>query len=105
MFELQYRELAEAIDTVAERIRALGQLTPASYTIFSKLSSIPEESAAPKAEEMVRQLAEGHTICAKTAKSFFPLLDEAQDPVTADLLTERIQIHEKTAWMLRSFLE
>ena len=105
MFEGQYTELAAAIDTIAERIRALGHPAPGSYATFSKISSIDEETGVPKASDMVKQLAEGHACIIRTARSLFPVVDEAHDEGTADLLTQRMETHEKTAWMLRSFLE
>jgi starvation-inducible DNA-binding protein len=105
MFETQYNELATAVDLIAERIRALGHFAPGSYKAYSKLSSIAEADGVPAAEEMVRQLVEGHEAVAKTARKVFPLAEKADDQPTADLLTERLQVHEKTAWMLRSMLE
>ncbi len=104
-FEGQYTELAAAIDTIAERIRALGHPAPGSYATFSKLSSIDEETGVPQAADMVRQLAEGHACIIRTARALFPIIDEAHDEGTADLLTQRMETHEKAAWMLRSFLE
>jgi len=105
MFETQYTELALAVDLVAERIRALGHVAPGSYKAYSKLSSIAEADGVPAAEEMIKQLVEGHEAVAKTARKVFPAAEKADDQPTADLLTERLQIHEKTAWMLRSMLE
>jgi starvation-inducible DNA-binding protein len=105
MFEQQYNELALAVDLLAERIRALDVPAPGSYSIFSKLTSIREESGIPKAEDMIRQLVDGQEAVIRTARTAFRTADEAGDQVTADLLTERMQIHEKTAWMLRSLLE
>lgn len=104
MFENQYTELATAIDSIAERIRALGHPAPASYAVFSRLSSIQEETGVPVADDMVKQLAEGHACIIRTARSLFPLVDEALDEATTDLLTQRIEIHEKTAWMLSALL-
>ncbi len=104
MFEQQYNELALAVDLVAERIRALGFPAPASYREFSKLSSISEEDGVPSAQEMIRSLVTGQETVVRTARSIFPVVDGAQDAPTADLLTERMQVHEKTAWMLRSLL-
>jgi starvation-inducible DNA-binding protein len=105
MFEVQYNELALAVDLVAERIRALGFPAPGTYSEYAKLSSIPETPGVPKAEEMIKLLVEGQEAVVRTARSIFPLLDEVHDEPTADLLTQRMQVHEKTAWMLRSLLE
>ncbi len=104
MFETQYNELALAVDAIAERIRALGHPAPGSYAAYSKLSSIKEETGVPKAEDMIKQLVEGQESVARTARAVFPAADKAGDEPTADLLTQRLQIHEKTAWMLRSLL-
>ena len=105
MFETQYTELALAVDLIAERIRALGVPAPGTYTDFAKLSSIPETPGVPKAKEMIRLLVEGQESVARTARSIFPLAEKVNDEPTADLLTQRLQVHEKTAWMLRSLLE
>ena len=105
MFMTQYTELWTALDEVAERIRALGYPAPGSFSQFSKLASISEEQGVPKAQEMIRQLVEGHEAVARTARQVFPTAEQANDQPTADLLTQRLQIHEKTAWMLRSMLE
>jgi starvation-inducible DNA-binding protein len=105
MFETQYNELALAVDQIAERIRALGYPAPGTYTEYSKLSSIKETSGVPKAEDMIRLLVEGQEAVVRTARSIFPSVDEVNDEPTADLLTQRMQVHEKTAWMLRSLLE
>jgi len=105
MFEQQYNELALAVDLLAERIRALDVPAPGSYSMFSKLTSIREETGIPKAEDMIRQLVDGQEAVIRTARTVFRIADEARDQVTADLLTERMQIHEKTAWMLRSLLQ
>ena len=104
MFETQYTELATAVDAIAERIRALGEFAPGSYREFGKLSSIPEAEGVPSAEDMIRQLVEGQEAVVRTARAIFPAVDAANDEPTADLLTQRMQIHEKTAWMLRSML-
>ena len=104
MFETQYNELALAVDAIAERIRALGHPAPGSYAAYAKLSSIKEEIGVPKAEEMNRQLVDGQEAVARTARAVFPAAEKAGDEPTADLLTQRMQIHEKTAWMLRSLL-
>ncbi len=105
MFELQYTELALAIDVIAERIRALGIYAPGTYKQFSELSSIKEETRIPSAIQMIKQLVKGQEAVTRTARSIFPLVDKAHDEPTADLLTQRMQIHEKNAWMLRSLLE
>jgi starvation-inducible DNA-binding protein len=105
MFEQQYTELALAVDLIAERIRALGFPAPGSYAAFAKLSSVPEAEGVPHANEMIRQLVLGQEAVVKTARSIFPRVDEVHDEPTADLLTQRMQVHEKTAWMLRSLLE
>jgi starvation-inducible DNA-binding protein len=105
MFETQYNELALAVDQIAERIRALGYPAPGTYSEYSKLSSIRETSGVPKAEDMIRLLVEGQEAVVRTARSIFPSVDEVNDEPTADLLTQRMQVHEKTAWMLRSLLE
>jgi starvation-inducible DNA-binding protein len=104
MFETQYNELWNAVDPVAERIRALGYPAPGSYSEFAKLSSIPESKGVPEAMDMVRELVAGHEAVTRTARALFPDVDKAADEPTADLLTQRMDIHEKTAWMLRSLL-
>jgi len=104
MFEEQYSELAPAVDELAERIRSLGEVAPGSYREFQSLSQIKIEDGVPKDKEMIAQLVQGHEQCAKTARNVFPAANEGKDEATADLLTQRIQIHEKTAWMLRSLL-
>ena len=105
MFEGQYIELATAIDLIAERIRSLGVYAPGTYKEFAKLSSIKETDGVPAAREMILHLVEGHEAVIRTARSAFSIVERAQDEATADLLTQRIQLHEKTAWMLRSLLE
>lgn len=105
MFETQYTELAMAVDLVAERIRALGSPAPGTYGHFARLTSIEEPDGVPTAEEMIRQLVQDHETVTRTARSMFKAVDQANDEPTADLLTQRMQIHEKTAWMLRSLLE
>ena len=105
MFETHYNEAALAVDLVAERIRALGFPAPGTYKQYAALSSIKETEGVPAAMDMVKLLVEGHEACVKTARSIFPLADESHDEPTADLLTQRMQLHEKTAWMLRSLLE
>jgi starvation-inducible DNA-binding protein len=104
MFEIQYTELWQANDEIAERIRALGMYAPGSGTQFAQLSSISEESGVPGWEDMVRQLVDGHETAARTAREAFRIADDADDQPTADLVTQRMQAHEKTAWMLRSLL-
>jgi starvation-inducible DNA-binding protein len=104
MFEQQYNELALAVDQIAERIRALGFPAPGTYAEFARLSSIKEEEGTPAAREMIRKLVEGQEAVARTARTVFPTVESANDQPTADLLTERMQVHEKTAWMLRSLL-
>jgi starvation-inducible DNA-binding protein len=104
MFEQQYTELAAAVDEIAERIRALGHPAPGSYKAFAGLTKIKEEESVPSAEEMIRQLVIGQETVVRTAREIFPLADEAHDEPTADLLTQRMQLHEKNAWMLRSML-
>lgn len=105
MFEAQYNELWLAVDQIAERIRALGFPAPGTYKEFAKLSSIPEAEGVPSAEEMIQQLVEGQEAVARTARQSFPAVDDAHDESTADLLTQRMQVHEKSAWMLRSLLQ
>jgi starvation-inducible DNA-binding protein len=104
MFETQYNELALAVDLIAERIRALGAPAPGSYREFAAISSVPEDDDHPDATEMIRRLVAGQETVARTARSIFPVVERAHDEPTADLLTQRLQIHEKTAWMLRSLL-
>ncbi|MGP1382677.1 MAG: Dps family protein [Thainema sp.] len=104
MFEQQYNELALAVDLIAERIRALGFPAPGTYQQFAQLSSIDEEEGVPNAEDMIRKLVEGQEAVVRTARSIFPVVERSSDEPTADLLTQRMQVHEKTAWMLRSLL-
>jgi starvation-inducible DNA-binding protein len=104
MFEQQYNELWMATDLVAERIRALGFFAPGTYKEFAALTSIQEENGAPVATDMIRLLVEGHDATARTARAGLKIAEDANDAPTADLLTQRLQIHEKTAWMLRSLL-
>ncbi|HPF46317.1 MAG: DNA starvation/stationary phase protection protein [Alphaproteobacteria bacterium] len=104
MFETQYTELAIAVDDIAERIRALGFAAPGSYAQFAELTSIKEETSTPTAEEMIKQLVKDQETVVRTARSIFPSADKVSDEPTADLLTQRMQIHEKTAWMLRSMI-
>jgi starvation-inducible DNA-binding protein len=105
MFMVQYTELWNALDLIAERIRSLGAPAPGTYRAFRELSSIDETEGAPEAMEMVRQLLAGHEATIRTARALFPAVEAAGDEATADLLTQRLQIHEKTAWMLRSLLK
>jgi starvation-inducible DNA-binding protein len=104
MFEQQYTELATAVDLIAERIRALDHPAPGSYAAFAKLTSIKEEKGTPTAKEMIRQLVVGQETVVRTAREIIPIATAANDEPTADLLTQRMQIHEKNAWMLRSML-
>ena len=106
MFMAQYTELWNAVDPIAERIRSLGHVAPGSYAEFGKLASVPDApTKPPKALDMVRILVEGHEAVARTARSLFAVVDKASDEPTADLLTQRLTVHEQTAWMLRSLLE
>jgi len=106
MFMAQYTELWNAVDPIAERIRSLGHPAPGSYAQFSELASIKDApKSPPKALDMVRILVQGHEAVARTARGIFPLADKANDQPTADLLTQRLAVHEQTAWMLRSLLE
>ena len=105
MFEAQYNELALAVDLIAERIRSLGVPAPGTYKQFIELSSIKEADGVPKAEDMIRLLVQGHETAARTARAVFKTAEAANDQSTCDLLTQRLQVHEKTAWMLRSLLE
>lgn len=104
MFEQHYNELALAVDLIAERIRALGVAAPGSYRQFAELSSVPEAEGVPEATEMIRHLVTDHETVIRTARRVFRMADDADDQPTADLLTQRMQIHEKTAWMLRSLI-
>ena len=104
MFEEHYTELATAVDEIAERIRALGVKAPGSYTAFGELTNIDEATGDETAEEMIRQLVIGQETVARTAREAIKAADAASDEPTADLLTQRMQIHEKNAWMLRSML-
>jgi starvation-inducible DNA-binding protein len=106
MFMSQYTELWNAVDPIAERIRSLGHHAPGSYADFTELASIKDAPRTPpKAMDMVRTLMEGHEAVARTAREVFPLAEKAHDQPTADLLTQRLIVHEQTAWMLRSLLE
>ena len=105
MFMTQYNELWLSLDEIAERIRALDHVAPGSGSQYAKLSSIKEETGVPKAKEMIKQLVAGQEAVTRTAREIFPTVDKAHDEPTADLLTQRMQVHEKNAWMLRSLLE
>jgi len=105
MFEQHYNELALAVDEIAERIRALGFPAPGTYRQFAALSTIKEDDGIPAAMDMVRLLVDGHETVARTAREVFKTAQEANDQPSCDLLTQRLQVHEKTAWMLRSLLE
>ena len=104
MFETQYNELWTAVDLIAERIRSLGEFAPGSYAQFGQLTSISEADGVPEATEMIEDLVNGHETVARTARAAFEAAERANDQPTADLLTQRLQAHEKTAWMLRSML-
>ncbi len=104
MFETQYTELALAVDVIAERIRSLGFPAPGTYSQFAKLTVIPEETEIPRAKEMIQNLVFANEGVVKTARAAFPAAEEASDESSCDLLTQRLQLHEKTAWMLRSLL-
>jgi starvation-inducible DNA-binding protein len=105
MFMEQYTEAWNAIDPIAERIRALGHYAPGTYKQYVKLASVKETEGVPKAGQMIRQLIEGQETVARTARSVLPVADDANDQPTLDLLTQRLDIHEKNAWMLRSLLK
>ena len=105
MFMAQYTEQWNALDIIAERIRALGHPAPGTYKEFVKLASIKEVDGVPQATKMVRHLVAAQEATTRTARSLFPLVEKARDQPTADLLTQRLEVHEKTAWMLRSLLE
>ena len=105
MFETHYNDLALAVDLIAERIRALGLPAPGTYKQFIALSSIAEDEGVPTAQEMIQLLVRGHETVARTAREAFKAAEEASDQSTCDLVTQRLQVHEKTAWMLRSLVE
>jgi starvation-inducible DNA-binding protein len=105
MFMAQYTEQWNALDIVAERIRALGHPAPGTYKEFAKLASIKEVDGVPKATDMIRLLVTAQEAAARTAREVFPIVEKANDQPSADLLTQRMEVHEKTAWMLRSLLE
>lgn len=104
LFETQYTELFPAVDIIAERIRSLGELAPGSFSQFKEMSKIEEDKTTPDATTMIKNLVRDHEQVAKTARAVFPAAEKGNDEATADLLTQRIQLHEKTAWMLRSML-
>jgi starvation-inducible DNA-binding protein len=105
MFEQQYTELAMAVDAIAERIRSLGHRAPGSYAAFARLSTVADADEKAKAMDMVKQLVESHEAVVRTARKTLGVANEAADDATADLATQRLQVHEKTAWMLRSLTE
>ena len=105
MFMAQYTEMWTSVDLIAERIQSLGAPAPGTYADFARLSAIAETPGVPAAMDMVRLLVEGHETVIRTARSVFPVVEAARDEASADLLTQRLQVHEKTAWMLRSLLE
>ncbi|MGK9154273.1 Dps family protein [Acinetobacter radioresistens] len=105
MFMEQYTEQWNALDIIAERIRALGFPAPGTYKQFNDLATIKEVEGVPTAEEMIRYLVNAQEATARTARELFPVVDEVNDQPTADVLTQRIDVHEKTAWMLRSLLQ
>ena len=104
MFEEQYNELWLATDTLAERIRSLDFFAPGTYSELSRLTSIKDTAAVPSAEQMVAQLIAGHETAARVARTLVATADDASDNATADMITQRLEVHEKTAWMLRSLL-
>jgi starvation-inducible DNA-binding protein len=104
MFMTQYTELWTSVDLIAERVRSLGHFAPGSYKAFAKLTSIKEEEDVPPASQMLENLLKGHETVARTCREAFPAAEKASDQATMDLLTQRLQVHEKTAWMLRSIL-
>jgi starvation-inducible DNA-binding protein len=104
MFETHYNELWLAVDLIAERIRALGFPAPGTYAEFTRLASIKEEPGIPPAEEMIRNIVKGHEAVVRISRAVFAIADKSSDQPTLDLLTQRMQVHEKTAWMLRSML-
>jgi starvation-inducible DNA-binding protein len=105
MFEQQYNELALAVDAIAERIRSLGHPAPGTYSAFSRLTTLAETDGVPRATEMIELLVAGHETVVRTARKVLAVASEAGDDATADLATQRLQVHEKAAWMLRSLLE
>jgi len=105
LFESQYTELASSIDVIAERIRALGFVAPGSLTAFAELSDVKDETGFPSANEMLEQLARDHAVVVLTAKLLYSLTEDTNDEVTADLVTQRISVHEKSIWMLNSLID
>ena len=105
MFQAQYNEIWLAVDVIAERIRALGFPAPGSYKEFSELTEIKDSKGVPNAKEMIRQLVDGQETVIRTARAVFPIAEAAGDQPTADVLTQRMTVHEQNAWMLRSLLE
>lgn len=105
MFEVQYNEMWLAMDLIAERIRSLGSYAAVSWAEIEAHASVREAEGVPGAQDMIRELVQGHETLIRTARSLLPVVDEAHDEATADLITQRLQVHEKTAWMLRSLLE
>ena len=105
MFQTQYNEIWLAVDVIAERIRALGFPAPGSYKEFSELTEIKDSKGVPNAKEMIRQLVDGQETVIRTARAVFPIAEAAGDQPTADVLTQRMTVHEQNAWMLRSLLE
>jgi starvation-inducible DNA-binding protein len=105
MFMTQYTELWNSIDLIAERIRSLGDFAPGTYTEFGKLTSIKEDKSVPAATDMIKNLVEGHEETIRTARGILPAAEKGNDQATIDLITQRLDVHEKTAWMLRALLE
>lgn len=105
MFETHYQELAVAVDQIAERIRSLGLPAPGTYGQFQELTSIEEDDGVPAAHDMIKRLVQGHETVARTSREAFAVAEKANDQSTCDLLTQRMQLHEKTSWMLRSLLD
>ena len=104
LFEEQYKDLAEAVDVIAERIRALGEFAPGTFSAFCKMTSVKEENSIPSAEEMIHNLVIGNEAVINSAREIVSLCDDVKDDVTVDLMVERMQKHEKNAWMLRSMI-
>lgn len=105
MFMAQYTELWNAVDPIAERIRSLGFLAPGTFAEMSKLTNVKEDAKVPKAQDMIKNVIQGHETVIKTAREIFDVAEKGKDQATMDLLTQRLDVHEKTAWMLRSLLE
>lgn len=102
LFEKQYQELSPAIDTIAERMRALGEYAPGSLTAFSKITSIKEESSTPNADEMIHNLIVANEMVSLTSRKNLSLCDDAEDDVSLGIFVARMEVHEKNAWILRS---